>query len=139
MGGLDGIEEADQHVRHALEQHRQPVEHLAAAQFLGVVDHHFDAQDAAALGVDFQCQVAPLDLEDRQIVALRLHCIEHLGPVASPLCRVMRAMRKPKIVLTCLSASGTRLRSMSFWYTSSIVVPRRNSRLRLNSSWNTEY
>ena len=63
MGGLNGIEKADQHVRQALEQRRQLVQHLAAAQFLGIVDHHFDAQDAAALVVDFQRQIAPLDLE----------------------------------------------------------------------------
>src|ERR1700752_1866284 len=78
----------------AREQRRQPLQHLAAAQFLGVVDHHFDAQDAAALVVDFQRQIAPLDLEDGEIVALRLHHFDALGLLASPLCAVMRAMRK---------------------------------------------
>jgi hypothetical protein len=33
---------------------------------------------------------------------------------------------------------GARVRSMSFWYTLFIVVPRKNKRLRLSSNRNTE-
>ena len=102
MRGLDGREKAHQHLAHALEQRRQLVQHLAATQFLGIVDGHFDAQDATALVVDFQGQIAPFDLENRQIVALRLHGLVHLGPFASPLCPPMRAMRKAEDALDLL-------------------------------------
>jgi hypothetical protein len=33
------------------------------------VDHDLDTKDAAALVVDFERQVAPLDLKDGQVVA----------------------------------------------------------------------
>ena len=55
MGGLDGIKEAYQHVLHAGEQRRQPIQHLAATQFFGVVDDDLNAQYSAALVVDLQC------------------------------------------------------------------------------------
>jgi len=96
MGGLDGIKKAHQHVAHAREQRRQPVEDLAATQFFGIVNHDFDAQDAAALVVNFQCQIAPFDLENGQVVAVRLHGLQHLGSFASSLCGLVRAMRKTK-------------------------------------------
>src|SRR5947208_11709652 len=53
---------------------------------LALWNGHFDAQDATALVVDLQCQIAPLNLENRQIVALRLYGLVHLDPFASPLC-----------------------------------------------------
>jgi hypothetical protein len=40
---LDGTEKSHQHVSHAIEQRWQLFQHLAATQFLGIVDDHFDA------------------------------------------------------------------------------------------------
>src|ERR1700693_3902139 len=40
--------------------------------------------------------ITPLDLKDRQIVACSLHRFEHLCSLASPLCCLVRAMRKTK-------------------------------------------
>src|SRR5262245_18906082 len=49
-------------------------------------------QHTSALVVDLQRQVPPLDLEHGQIIAPRLHGLDHLDRLASPLCHLVRAM-----------------------------------------------
>src|SRR5215471_3002189 len=91
---LDGTQEPDEHLAHAFEQLRQLVQDLAAAQILDIVGDHLDAQHTSALVIDLQRQISPLDLEHGQVIALRLHGLDHLIGRASPLCYLVRAMRE---------------------------------------------
>jgi hypothetical protein len=92
VSGLDGIEEAHQHAVHPLQQHGDFFQHPAAAQILGVMDHHLDAEDTLALVVDLQGKIAPFQLEYRQIVTVCLHGLGHLRRPASRPCPVVMAM-----------------------------------------------
>src|SRR5215510_8158225 len=94
MRCLHRTQEPDEHLAHAVEQLRQLVENLAAAQILDVVDHHLDTQHTSALVVDLQRQISPFDLEHSQIITARLHGLDHRHRLASPLWSVMRAMRE---------------------------------------------
>src|SRR5262249_23633639 len=51
-------------------------------------------QHASAPVVDLQRQISPLHFENREVIAACLHGLDHLDPLASPFCSVMRAMRK---------------------------------------------
>src|SRR6201993_3426821 len=79
---------------HAFEQVRQLVQNLAAAQILDVMGNDLDPQYASALVVDLQGQISPFHLEHRQVAVPRVHRLDHLHGLASPLCCVMRAMRE---------------------------------------------
>jgi len=93
MWALDRFGKASQHAAHAFQHHRQLVQYLATAEFLGVMDHHVYPQDALALVLDFQGQATPFRLAHRQVIAGRLHSLDHFCLLASPCCPMMRAMR----------------------------------------------
>jgi hypothetical protein len=65
MGGLNGVEEMHQHVPARARSTLAGCQAFFPRATLAIVDHDFDTQDAAALVVDLQCQIAPLGLKKR--------------------------------------------------------------------------